>query len=228
MTQPTDDWTPPLSILPQVESPAGSSIIDDLRRIQQDADGNAVTIRALVEGLRERGLLVVTIVLAVPFMLPITLPVLSLPFGFFIFMVGVGLVSERTPWIPKRLMEKPISARVLDLLIRRIGSFHRFVQRIARARCTFLVNRWGLRLAGLNLASAAIALSLPIPPIIPLSNTIPALGVLFLSVALLERDGVIAALGHALCVFAWVYFYLWWEVLKLAFHEIWIRIAPYF
>ena len=58
---------------------------------------------------------------------------------------------------------------------------------------------------GTAIAVAGVVLSLPIPPPFPLTNTIPGFAIIFLSLGLMERDGVLLLCGYALTVVAAIY-----------------------
>ena len=45
-------------------------------------------------------------------------------------------------------------------------------------------------------------------PLIPLSNTIPAVSVVFLTAGMVERDGLLVAAGYVVNIGAWIYFAL--------------------
>jgi len=49
-------------------------------------------------------------------------------------------------------------------------------------------------------------IDMPLPPLIPFSNTIPAVSVLLLTAGLMERDGLLVLFGHVANIGAWIYF----------------------
>ena len=87
-------------------------------------------------------------------------------------------------------------------------------EKIAKPRMHFLRRSPAMiKLIGIGLASAGIQLLLPLPPLIPLSNTIPAVSVVLLVAGLTERDGVFVLAGYCVNVFAWLYFLMMFGVL---------------
>jgi hypothetical protein len=70
-----------------------------------------------------------------------------------------------------------------------------------------------LNLIGLGIASGGLLLCLPLPPLIPLSNTIPALSILLLTAGMVERDGLLVLLGYVTNLAAWLYFILMFVLL---------------
>ncbi|MBK7962414.1 MAG: exopolysaccharide biosynthesis protein [Bdellovibrionales bacterium] len=66
-----------------------------------------------------------------------------------------------------------------------------------KRRWLFCLEGRGFRLMNLLMvASLAFLLALPLP--IPVSNTIPAIGIAFHSLAQLREDGVVVVIGYSL------------------------------
>ena len=78
-----------------------------------------------------------------------------------------------------------------------------------------------LNLIGLGIASGGLLLSLPLPPLIPFSNTIPAFAVLFLAAGMIERDGLLVLIGHCVNVAAWIYFSLMFAAAGEGLSRLW-------
>jgi hypothetical protein len=70
----------------------------------------------------------------------------------------------------------------------------RRMEAVSRPRLDFLFGSMGQRLIGLVCTLLALVLILPIP----LGNILPATAVTVLSLALVQRDGVLALLGYGL------------------------------
>ena len=64
-----------------------------------------VTLRELFVLLGEQGLLVFCGVLAAPFLLPVTLPMMSTVLGIPMLLIGFAVMWSRVPWLPARLLE---------------------------------------------------------------------------------------------------------------------------
>jgi hypothetical protein len=83
------------------------------------------------------------------------------------------------------------------------------MEKVARPRMQFLREHpSAVKLIGIGLASGGVQLLLPLPPLIPLSNTIPAVSVVLLTVGLIERDGAFVLCGYFVNLCAWAYFAL--------------------
>lgn len=82
----------------------------------------------------------------------------------------------------------------MTTVLRRV---HRFMHSFSRPRLLHLVTgRQGRILCASGLIAGAILLAVPIP-LLPLTNTFPALGILLLSLGWLEHDGALTLLGFA-------------------------------
>jgi len=85
-----------------------------------------LTLQGLLERLGERGLLILCMVLTMPFLLPVSIPGSSIPFGVLIALIAVGLVTHRAPWLPARLMNRRLArGQVVPLLEKGVRLFAR-------------------------------------------------------------------------------------------------------
>ena len=154
----------------------------------------SVTLRELTEVLRGRAYTFLLVLLAVVFCTPIPLPGLSTPFGLVIAIIGFRLALRQKPWLPRRLLDTTVPpgffARLLDAVRRPIRALEFFL----RPRWSFLFKVRILHHGyGAIICACGILLLLPIP--IPFSNSLPALTVVLIACAILERDGYCLAAG---------------------------------
>ena len=166
-----------------------------------------MTLGELEEILQGRGFGMFLLLLALPFTFPIAIPGLSIPFGIVIMLVGLRIALGRKPSLPDFILRRTIKPSVLERIIRLGLKLSTKLEKVVKPRMHFL-QRWPgmINLIGLGIASGGLLLSLPLPPLIPFSNTIPALAVLFLTAGLIERDGLLVLIGHCVNVVAWIYF----------------------
>jgi hypothetical protein len=131
------------------------------------------------------------------------------PFGVVIMLLGLRIMMGRKPDLPGFILRREIKYPVLEKIVGFGVKLCRWMEKIARPRMQFLRRSpVAVNLIGLGLASGGLQLLLPLPPLIPFSNTIPALSVVLLTVGLIERDGVFVLAGYLVNVCAWVYFSL--------------------
>ena len=179
----------------------------DLRALLREAAGRSMTLGELEQILQGRGFGMLLLLLALPFTFPIAIPGLSVPFGLVIMLIGVRLAAGQKPWLPAFILRREIQYPVLEKIVGLGLKLAVRLEKVVKPRMHFL-QRWPgmLNLIGLGIASGGLLLSLPLPPLIPFSNTIPALAVLFLTAGMIERDGLLVLLGHCVNVAAWIYF----------------------
>jgi hypothetical protein len=139
---------------------------------------------------------------AVQFVLLLALPALPLPTGgvthvfeLVAMLLAVQLVAgRRTAWLPERWRQRELGAamqqRFRETLLGRI----RWLERHSRPRFTFLLTH---RLSSVAFGAVVLAFSLTAflaPPFTGL-DTLPALGVVLLSVGVLLDDALLAVVG---------------------------------
>jgi hypothetical protein len=139
---------------------------------------------------------------AVTILLLMFVPALPLPTGgithvFEVITVFVALqmvIGRRTLWLPRRWRQRELGATItgkaVPFIVRRVRWFEKFT----RPRIAWLFRqRWFIRVLGLVIitftAGAAVA-----PPFSGL-DTLPALGVVTISLAIILEDAVVLAIG---------------------------------
>lgn len=104
------------------------------------------------------------------------------------------MIGKAAPWLPKRIRDHSVAIADLRRALPRGLPWLRRLEAISRPRLSFLFAPLGQRLIGLICTLLAIVIVLPIP----LGNLVPALTVTILSLAVVQRDGLLAIGGYAL------------------------------
>jgi hypothetical protein len=166
-----------------------------------------LTLRGLLERLGERGLLISCMVLTLPFLLPVSIPGTSLPFGMIIALNGVGILTHRAPWLPDRLMNRRLAADALKPVLARGIRLFIGLERWVHPRLWPLTHGPTIgRFNGILLMLSGLLLMVPLP--LPFANALPAYGALFLAAGSLERDGAFVLAGYAMVLLTIAYFTL--------------------
>ncbi len=174
-----------------VEAKSCSSVLFDLL---QTAPKEGMTVRSLIHALGERGLLMACMLFAIPSMLPIPIPGMSVPQGMIITLIGLGIVLNRAPLLPERLLEYRLpQASLFQILEKGARLFHR-IEKLSYPRLLPITQGWVHALNGIMLVAGALILAAPLP--IPFSNVLPAYGILFLAFGTLQRDGWLVLAGY--------------------------------
>jgi hypothetical protein len=103
------------------------------------------------------------------------------------------MFDQPAPWLPKALRERRIAMPELRRVFERMTPWLKRMEMVSRPRLDFFVGASGRRLIGLICTLFALVLILPIP----LGNMLPAATVSVFSLALIQRDGLVALVGYA-------------------------------
>jgi hypothetical protein len=203
-------------------SKATERISDALRRLLREAAGRPLMVREMVEILHGRGLQFMVILLCLPFLTPVTLPGLSMPFGLAIALCGLRIAFGHKPWLPAFILNRRISYSMLEKMVHFGCKIYEKVEKVIRPRLGFLLAGPGMGMVtGLAIALSGIFLSLPIPPPFPLTNTIPGFAIIFLSLGLMERDGGLISCGYVLTLISAIYVTLIGLLGKAGVDQLW-------
>lgn len=176
-----------------------------LETTRQAIAGHQVTLRELLAHVGEQGLLVFCAILAMPFLLPVSLPFMSTALGTPMLLIGYAVTMNRTPWLPDRLLDHALpSATIQHVLERAVRTANRF-EHLAQPRLLALTGSPGVNvLNGLVLIVSVLALMAPLP-LVPLANTLPGIAIILLCLGMAERDGVLLLGGHVVALISLLY-----------------------
>lgn len=184
-----------------------------LNAIIDDIQGDTVTLRALLEKGGREGMLLICALSSLPFLIPVSIPGVSTVFGAAIVLLSLALFLNRLPWLPERILDKPMDAEKLRPALRKGASFVGKIDGWLRPRWLGLTTSGMQRINSAGIVFGGILLMAPLG-LIPFSNTFPAVAILLLAVGMLQRDGLFVLLGYVGLVATVVYFgvlaYLAW------------------
>lgn len=188
------------------ERPTPRRLSEEIAALRDHFTGTTPTLGQIVSVLQVRAWTLVLILLALPFITPIPLPFLSTPFGLSIACISLRLALGQRPWLPKRLLDRPLNPGFLDALLRNAHRLIAFLEKFLRPRLSWLATGPLLpRLHACAILIAALVLMLPLP--IPFSNSLPAWLILLLAGGLLERDGAAVLAGYGIGAGGIAFFY---------------------
>lgn len=182
------------------------SLSREFQEIEGLCDHGSITLQRILDHIHGRGEAMLTLVLAGPFLLPIPLPGLSIPFGVLIAIFGLSLSTGWKPWLPQAWVHRRIPEDPLRRFCQTARRFLYKVERFIRPRYHWIHrNRIFKSGAGAMITACGALLALPLPPG---TNAPPAAAIVCLSVALLEGDGLLLVLGYLLFAFNLAFFSL--------------------
>jgi hypothetical protein len=166
----------------------------------------SLDVRFLLERVGQEGLLAVCLFLALPFLIPVSIPGVSTVFGLLIVLISIGVILNSVPWLPRRLLDRPVSREQLAPLLERGAKMFVRAEKLLRPRLLFLsAGTLMHRLNGFGLLAAGLLLMAPFG-FVPFSNTLPGLAVMLLAAGLLQRDGWFILAGYVMILATAVYF----------------------
>jgi hypothetical protein len=154
----------------------------------------SVRLRELLAVLQARAYTLLVLLLALPFCTPVPLVGVSTPFGAVIALVGFRLALGQKPWLPQRLLDTTLPSGFFARVLGAAKWLVRALEALLRPRFSEWVETRVFRHGyGAIIFVCGLLLMLPLP--IPLTNGLPALTIVLLAGAMLERDGISMAIG---------------------------------
>jgi len=177
--------------------------------LEHEAAREKLTLNFLLEQTEERGLYLVMVLLCLPFLAPVSLPGMSVVFGLVILFLTLRLAVELPPRLPKFIGDRSLPHDKMKTVLRTSVRLLRWLEKLVRPRRTNWMTWQVARSANaLIIAFMAFLLALPLPPIPPGTNMFPSYTIIFLSVSMMEEDGVMIWVGYAAALATTIYFML--------------------
>lgn len=209
-----------------------SRFSNDLRELLKELDGRGITIGDLESSMKGRGFALLIVILCVPFIQPVYIPLLSVPFGIAITLIGGRLIFGKDPWLPPFIRRRKLEPRILRGILRATAAVSSRIEKLIAPRLDFLFAPHTRPLIGLGIAWSGLILTIPWPPFVLGSNWLPAAAIFLLALGLMERDGIFVAIGQALAFITTLYLACWCyfsgKAIVIAYQEGMKGIAAYF
>jgi hypothetical protein len=172
-----------------------------------DLSSDALTLNALLRRTGGRGLFPIIILLCLPFVAPVSIPGLSNIFGVVIAILAVRLALGIPPRLPKFIGERHIDPVRLRKVLRGSVRFLRWIEKFVRGKKSGWMTRPTVHRANaLVLGAMGLLLAMPLPPLIPFSNTLPSYAIILVALSMMEEDGVLVWAGYAVAIGTVIYF----------------------
>ena len=168
---------------------------------------DGITLEDFLDIIGERGLFMSCMILTAPFLLPVSIPGSSIPFGSAIFLISIRIAFNTPILIPNHFMKMHISKHDLDLILNEILNILTPLEKIIKPRLCILVDNNRIkRFNGFMISFGAVLLITPI--IAPLGDFFPSYGILFTSLGYLEHDGYLVLAGYVTVIATAIYYTL--------------------
>ena len=175
------------------------AISERLTQLAEEAEGEAVSLNWIMAQLHERAFGLFLLVLALPCCIPFLYGIPQIVALPLMFVSAQILMGRASPWLPEKLGARTVTKEGLRSLADRAGPWLRRIEAVSRPRLTVLTRPPIDQLVGLALVLFSASILVPLPS----TNTVPGFAVVVVSMGLLQRDGILVALG-ALLGTAWI------------------------
>ena len=175
-------------------------ISEVLADLQKTLPKEKVCTFDLLEALHERGFGFLLFIFALPAALPLPgLGVNLIIAAPLVFLTAQQAMGRHTIWIPEKMKYKSVSRERFEKMLEAALPTIRKIEFLVRPRLGFITQ--GLLSNLIGFLGLIMALSICIP--LPLTNTVPAMGIALMAVGVIMRDGL-AVIAGAILGIAWV------------------------
>lgn len=190
-----------------------ADVLESFLREQTD---ERINMGQFVSALGDRAFGLAIFVLALANLLIANVPGISTVLGLPVILLSLQLVlGQKRPWLPSKLSKMTMQRGTLEKMVKRSVAILRKMEIFFRPRMMFLVTDKAERYLGLYCLILGIVLALPIL----FGNFLPAWALAFISLGLIEKDGLMTlvglvigalAIGYALAFYSgFVYLFDW-------------------
>ena len=168
-----------------------SQVLDELRRDLPPAD--AMNTGTLVEALHERGIGALMVLFALPLALPSgIMPGLNTLFALPLAVLSAQqALGRHTAWLPKKMMAKKLDPERTAAMITTILPWLLKLEKLLRPRLASVTASGTSRFFGFLALIMALFASIPVP----LTHTVPGIGLLLMAAGMTQRDGLAVITG---------------------------------
>jgi hypothetical protein len=162
-------------------------------------EGERVSFREILLGLRHRAFGFTMLVFALPCCLPMP-PGIPTVCGFALVIIALNLIAvRRRLWLPGIIADKSVARSDLKRLVDRLLPYLQWLERFCRPRLARLTEPIGKVFIGLVVLVLGLIMILPIPL---LGNMPPGAAISVIAIGVTERDGLVVLIGLVVAAIA--------------------------
>ena len=226
---PESSASEPVSASSPSQGKRATDFATELRALSERYREVPVPLGEILDGLGPRASAMLVVICALPFATPISIPGLSTPFGLVILLLATRYFLGLPPWLPERLRRVVLPGAFFSKMLSASSRFIGWMERRLAERWHALADAdWKLRLHTAVVILSGLLLMMPLPPLPPFTNTLPALVAVVMTFATLKRDGMGIVAGYAVFAFTVGYFVFWGAVVAEAFRRYGGAVADWF
>ena len=141
------------------------------------------------------------LILALPMVLPVPMPGISVLFGVPLMIISGQLaLGGRRAWLPAFVLRRSIGRTDYVALVARMQPALKRFERLVRPRASWLASDWAKVPVGVTCFVLAAIITLPIP----LGHLAPGTAICLLALGVMEHDGIVIGIGFAASAIALV------------------------
>lgn len=157
---------------------------------------DSLTLGEILTSLHERGFAFLMLIFVLPNCVPVPIPpgmssIFALPI---LFLSVQMIIGQEAPWLPEWLKQKSIKRSTLALMIERIAPRLRRLEKVLRPRLYRGDPRKTEKVYGFICLLFGLSIAVPLP----MTNFLPGIGIMMMSLGMLSRDGLISILGFTI------------------------------
>jgi hypothetical protein len=164
-----------------------------------EGEGERVTFRDILTGLRHRAFGFTLLIFALPCVLPMP-PGIPTICGIALVIIALNLIGARQRlWLPNAIADKSVARADLRRMIGRALPYLERLEKICKPRLPIVTDSVGKVLIGIIIFALGAVMILPIPF---LGNMPPGFAASVIAIGMTERDGLIVLIGALISVIA--------------------------
>ena len=176
----------------------------ELPEVYKKIPEDDITLREFLKLIGDPAKMLLSMLLAAPFLIPISIPGTGVIVGLIIFSIAISIIFNKD-LIPNRLMKTKISNKNLTKALNITSRVLNYLEKYVKPR--LLIMNTGSITPKLNkfvFLVCSILFFLPLP--IPLTDTLPASGIFLLAAGILESDGYLIIAAYIMVIITILYF----------------------
>ena len=178
-----------------------SDVIRDL--LEKAGSETRVSVGRVLHVFGVRGFALLLLVLSLLNIVIFMVPLISILFGVPMVILAVQMVlGLKAPIFPAALRRQSIPRSALMSGGARVVGWVAKIESYIKPRFLFLSSPWLIRVHGVVLMLLAVMVTVPVP----LFNVPPSLGIAFMAIGLLQRDGLFIVAAYAVAAWCLILF----------------------
>lgn len=166
---------------------------DTLIKLAEKPEGGKTKVSDIMAEFHENGILLALVFFALPVAIPLPYPpgfttIMGIPLMILSIQMLIGSKQVK---LPARVNSYEIQNSTLKMISNKIVPLLKTLEKYMKPRFGFAKSVYCEQFVGFFCLIAAVAVAIPLP----LTNAVPAMGIVIMTLGLLNRDGVVIIAG---------------------------------